>query len=127
MAFIQNIKSVSVIVACIGIILVGIGIVSFSQSASAQQNITAAAFNPPDPTITTIWDDFFTKSPKFGLEANDGLLVIDVLYESDKTVALKSHYSDAIWEAVDYVKSNGYEIDNFAMAEGDVWVVLSKY
>lgn len=126
MVLVQNIKSVSAIVSCIGIIFAGIGIISFSQSASAQQNTTSTAFNPPAPTITTKWDDFFTKSPKFGLEANDGLLVIDVLYESDKTVALKSHYSDAIWEAVDYVKSNGYKIDNFAMAEGDVWVVLSK-
>jgi hypothetical protein len=36
---------------------------------------------------------------------------IDVLYEDQSTVALKSGYVDAIWKGVAEVKKSGYKID----------------
>jgi hypothetical protein len=119
----NSIKNISLIESISIIIGLGlVGTVSNIETGSAQQ----AAFNPSKPTITTKWDDFFSSYPIFELDSNKHLVLVEVLYESDKTVALKSHYSDIIWEAVNFVKSEGLKIDNFQAVGDDIWVVLSK-
>jgi hypothetical protein len=45
------------------------------------------------------------------------LNAIDVLFESPKTVALNSQFTDLIWMAVDEVKKNGYKIDDVVTFE----------
>ena len=42
---------------------------------------------------------------------------IDVLFESPKTVALSSQFTDLVWMAVDEVKKDGYEIDDVTTFE----------
>ena len=61
---------------------------------------------------TTKWTEFFSTSKDFKHPSVTGLSLIDVLYESDKTITLESNYADAIWRAVDAVKADGYKIDD---------------
>jgi hypothetical protein len=56
--------------------------------------------------------------------------IIDVLYQDNSTIALKSSYIDSIWKAVSAVKKDGYKIDGFTTfaesQEINTVVVMSK-
>ncbi|TVP40761.1 hypothetical protein [Candidatus Nitrosocosmicus arcticus] len=68
-------------------------------------------------TQTVKWNNFFATSDDFEHPTIPGIALIDVLYESDKTVTLESTYVDSIWRAVDAVKADGYKIDDVVQYE----------
>lgn len=101
-----------------------VGAISFTAS----ENVFAQT--PYDNfTQTTRWTPFFNstewKSP-FDSQR------IFVLYESDKTVLMTSEYPDLLFNAVDFVKADGFKVDDLIEYEtgeeniyGDVNVVLN--
>jgi hypothetical protein len=63
--------------------------------------------------LSTDFIKYFTDNRDFQSYVNRSNYVdtINVLYQDNSTIALKSHYMDSIWKAVSIVKKDGYKID----------------
>lgn len=106
-----------------------------SPNAYAQQNSTTPLVN---------FTNLFSENTDFQLcydretssTPRQCLPVVDVLYQDESTVALKSDYIDIIWKAVAEVKKSGYKIDDITsypisnpVADGtnvNILVVMSR-
>lgn len=100
-------KSVTFLIIVVSIIAVVIICTSVSQSSYAQQNTTK-----PVSFAKIFSEDKSLQSCTIIDKINYGCrTTIDVLYEDQSTVAIKSGYIDSIWKAVADVKKYGYKID----------------
>lgn len=95
-------------------------VIGYSCNDSMAQNATK----------TTKWTDRISDSPLFDGKDPSYPDTVDTIYESNKTVVLKSDYVDAIWLAVDLLKADGFKLDNFVtfVEYNDIvtMVVMSK-
>jgi hypothetical protein len=116
--------NVSIGIATLPILVALVVATSFLES----KNVFAQALTE-NFAQTTKWTKFFNstewKSP-FDSQR------IFVLYESDKTVLMTSEYPDLLFNAVDFVKADGFKVDDLIEYEtgeeniyGDVNVVLN--
>lgn len=89
-----------------------LGSVALSQQiVLAQQNATLST------TSSTInYTKMFSENKGFqkcyDFMPDECIPTVDILYQSPKTIALKSDYIDAVWKAVDEIKKDGYKIDD---------------
>jgi hypothetical protein len=104
---------------------IGLGSLSpllHSNSASAQNTNTT--------DFTTFFKDNKDFRHCFEIDPSRCVDTIDVLYQDNSTIALKSNYIDVIWKAVSIVKKDGYKLDGFSTyaADSDIntLVVMSK-
>jgi hypothetical protein len=82
---------------------------SKNTNVYAEQNVTM-----PPVNYTKIFSEnkyFQTCIEPIGSYNPGCIPVVDVLYQDNSTVALRSQYIDTIWRAVAEVKKSGYEID----------------
>jgi hypothetical protein len=81
-------------------------------------------------TMTTKWTDRISDSPLFDGDTPSAADTVDVVYESDRTIVLKSDYIDVVWFAVDLLKADGFKIEDFVtfVEYNDIvtMVVMSK-
>jgi hypothetical protein len=92
----------------------------------AQNNVTAPTTISPQ----TKWTEYFKNALEFPDKMYSTGDTIEVLYESANTVTIQSEYIDAVWRAVDYIKKDGYKIDDVVQYinydDITIMVVLSK-
>ena len=88
------------------------GVIATShQFVFAQENNTLTGNN-----VATNYTKLFSENKEFQ-KCLDSMPdkcfpMIEILYQSPDTVALKSEYIDSIWKAVDTIKKDGYNIDD---------------
>ena len=88
--------------------LIGVG-GPICDTVTAQTSNTTAP--PPAPVQSTKWTDFFTSSEIFKDPDSPTSRTIDVNYESDNMIVFESEYSDLTWLAANYLKNDGFKID----------------
>jgi hypothetical protein len=91
--------------------LIGVG-VSYETVYAQSSNITA-----PAPVQSTKWTDFFASSKAFEDPDRPDSRAIHVNYESDNMIVFESQYSDLTWLAANYLKNDGFKIDNIVTYE----------
>ena len=105
----MNRKIVFGVIASAFVFVMLLGTLKFDYDAFAQTTASANA------TMSTKWTDFFKNSEEF---LTSGVLpTVEIPYESDKTIVVNSKYIDAVWRAVDYLKADGYKIDDVVQYE----------
>lgn len=88
------------------------GVITTSyQFVFAQENNTLTGNN-----VATNYTKLFSENKEFqkclDFKPDKCFPMIEILYQSPDTVALKSEYIDSIWKAVDTIKKDGYNIDD---------------
>src|SRR6478609_2384247 len=90
--------------------------INFSESSIDKQSTVFGQNNNTANSNSTKYTDLFSSkayqtcsvyTPDFCTQT------IKVIHESPTTIVLTSEYSDALWQAVDMIKRDGYKMDGF--------------